>query len=374
MLEHRHRTTATRRATRLAIGLLVISLATVLTAGPISARSTQAEPGGGIGLRLVEAPVNAPDDPRARIYIVDHLAPGTTIERRVEVSNTSGAAEEIVLYAAAATIEGGTFLGSPGQTPNDLSSWTSVTPGTTTVAAGAVADALVTIAIPDDAAPGEQYAVVWAEARSAPEGGSGVVQVSRVGIRLYVSVGAGGPPAADFEVETLTAERSPDGVPVVSAGVRNTGGRALDLIGTLDLTNGPGGLGAGPFPAELGSTLAIGDTATVRIALDEQVPDGPWDAVVMLSSGLTVRSAEATLSFASNGARDSVTAVPPAGDPNRYPLTGGVAAAVLLVALAWAFQRRRRHLRGIHTAVAGRLLNTDPTMVARMAGDAEGVP
>lgn len=63
----------------------------------------------------------------------------------------------------------------------------------------------------------------------------------RVGIRLYVLVGAGNPPAADFAVESLTAARSADGLPVVRAAVRNTGGRALDLSGTLRLVAGPTG-------------------------------------------------------------------------------------------------------------------------------------
>jgi hypothetical protein len=71
--------------------------------------------------------------------------------------------------------------------------------------------------------------VVWAEARSTPSAGGGITQVSRVGIRVYLSVGPGGPPAADFTIDSLTARRSPDGRPVVLASVHNTGGRALDM-------------------------------------------------------------------------------------------------------------------------------------------------
>jgi hypothetical protein len=37
---------------------------------------------------------------------------------------------------------------------------------------------------------------------------------------------------------------------------RTTGGRALDISGTLTLTAGHGGLQAGPFPVTLGTTLA----------------------------------------------------------------------------------------------------------------------
>ncbi|MFF7901895.1 hypothetical protein ACFZCV_24290 [Streptomyces sp. NPDC007920] len=42
-----------------------------------------------LGVKLLEAPVERKDDPRASSYIVDHLAPGSTIHRRVEVANDS---------------------------------------------------------------------------------------------------------------------------------------------------------------------------------------------------------------------------------------------------------------------------------------------
>ena len=163
---------------------------------------------GSIGIRLVDAPVTAREDPRAQIYIVDHLAPGTVITRRIEVSNTTGGTARLRLYAAAASIDKTSFLGAAGDTANDLSTWTSVVPGEPDVPAGGKLTATVTIAVPADAAPGEQYGVVWAEARSAPGAGGGVTQVSRVGIRLYVSVGPGGAPAAAFTIDTLTARRS----------------------------------------------------------------------------------------------------------------------------------------------------------------------
>jgi hypothetical protein len=330
-----------RWVTRLAVVALVLGLANVLTGAPLSAGPAQQPPAGGIGLRILDVPVETKDDPRARLYIVDHLAPGTVVERRVEVANTTGSSQGVVLYAAAATIDDGTFTGAPGRTRNDLASWTSVNPGAGTVPAGGTTTALVTIAVPADAAPGEQYGVVWAEARSAPTHDRGIEQVSRVGIRLYVSVGPGGAPAADFEITALTAERSSTGGPVVSATVHNTGGRALDMTGMLALTNGPGGLSAGPFPAELGSTLATGDTESVRISLDERLPDGPWDAVVTLQSGLTERRAEATITFPANGAAAPVTITEESpGAP--WALVIGVGAGLaLLVAIGLLIRRRR---------------------------------
>ena len=73
------------------------------------------------------------------------------------------------------------------------------------------------------------------------------------------------------------------------------------MSGTLQLTGGPGGLSAGPFPATLGTTLAIGTTEPVTIALDMRVPAGPWDALITLQSGLLQRTARATVIFPARG-------------------------------------------------------------------------
>lgn len=314
--------------------VLAALVLTVFIAAPASASTPAARPAtaGGIGLRLLEAPTSAGDDPRARLYVVDHLAPGTVIHRRIEVSNTTASPMRIVLYPAAAAIEDGSFLGAEGHTKNELSTWTSVEPGVSDVPAGGRATASVTIDVPQDAAPGEQYGVVWAEVRSAPVAEGGVIQVSRVGIRIYLSVGPGGAPAADFTIDSLTAERSADGQPMVLATVHNTGGRALDMNGTLKLLRGPGGLSAGPFAATLGTTLAIGDTESVTIALDEELPAGPWDARITLRSGLLERTARATITFPATGASPSVitTAVRPA----RLYLIAASLVVLLLVGIA----------------------------------------
>ena len=312
----------------------VVSVAAPRTAG------AQEEPGG-IGLRLVETPVAAKDDPRARIYIVDHLAPGAIIERRVEVSNSTTTNHHVSLYAGAATIHDGTFVGAAGRISNELSRWARVTPGEIEIAAGEKLTATIAIAVPHDAAPGEQYGVVWAEAKSGAADGGGVAQVSRVGIRLYVSVGPGGPPAPDFTVESLTAARSAEGKPMVTATVRNTGGRALDLRGSLLLSDGPGGLNAGPFPADLGRTLAIGDTQTIAITLDDRLPAGPWHAEVTLTSGLTERRGEASITFPESGTAATVAVQKPGSAP-RWPAP---AAAVVILALGLVGLRHFRRAR-----------------------------
>jgi hypothetical protein len=328
----------------LLLGVLVVvsPLFVVANAFGASAEAAATTSTGSVGIRLVDVPVSAANDPRARLYIVDHVAPGAVIERRIEVSNTTSSALRVALYAAAATIGAASFIGEEGHTANDVSSWTSVSPSAPEIPAGRTVTAMVTIAPPIDAAPGERYAVVWAEVGSVPTNGDRVIEVNRVGVRVYLSVGRGGSPASDFAIDSLTAERSDQGRPVVVAAVHNTGGRALDVSGTLQLSSGPGGLSAGPFPASLGVTLAIADTKQVTITLDEVVPAGPWNARVTLRSGLIQRSATATITFPSNGVSAPVKTATAHRASDRGAIAGAVALALLASAAAGVLLLRQR--------------------------------
>ena len=264
---------------RLGIVMLVLG---VLLGGVGAARAQT----GSIGIRILDAPTNRSDDPRAKVYIVDHVAPGTTISRRVEVSNDTDATQHIETYAAAASVSNGAFRFGEGHSRNEIATWTTVEPSRADFAAGEKRNVTVKIAVPSDASEGERYEVVWASVgASAPKGG-GIAEVNRVGIRVYLSVGPGGEPPSDFKITELRASRS-DGAPEVTAIVRNTGGRALDLSGKLVLDDGPGALRAGPFPATLGTTLGIGATDAVSVKLDKAIPPGPWKAKLTLESGLT---------------------------------------------------------------------------------------
>ena len=112
---------------------------------------------------------------------------------------------------------------------------------------GASAFETVTINVPKTASAGERYAVVWAEVSTpAPATGSGVKLVNRVGVRLYLSIGPGGAPPSNFVIGSLTAERSATGRPLVVATIHNSGRRTINISGNLTLSNGPGGLRAGP--------------------------------------------------------------------------------------------------------------------------------
>ena len=312
-----------------------------LAAPPGASTPTVGAPSGGsLGVRLSEVPADTQDDPRARLYLIDHLAPGTTITRRIEVSNSGQGTLPVRLYPAAASVHAGAFQFAPGDTANSLTSWTSLDPAVLDVAGDAAAGATVRIAVPADAAPGEHYAVIWAEPATDSAATPAGVQVrNRVGIRVYLSVGPGGSPEAAFRIEALTAERDDGGHPVVLATVHNTGGRALDLSGTLSLGAGPAGLSAGPFPAQLGTTLAPGETEPVRFTLDPQLPAGPWEAAIELRSGLVQETATATITFPAAGA------APPVPTNGGAGWTPWLATGMLLVTVVIAAARRRRHRR-----------------------------
>ncbi|MFC8231643.1 hypothetical protein [Streptomyces sp. NPDC057284] len=153
----------------------------------------------------------------------------------------------------------------------------------------------MTIAVPRDAAPGERYAVVWAQVRGGR--GGGIALVSRTGIRMYLSVGGHNPPAPNFTARTMTAQRGRDGRAIVRAQIINTGGRALDLSGTLKLASVSGSLSAGPYQVQLGTSLAPHQSEPVMIPVTDEVADGPWRATLELRSGLLVKKFHAKIRF-----------------------------------------------------------------------------
>ncbi|GHS88470.1 hypothetical protein AGMMS50218_12400 [Actinomycetota bacterium] len=331
-------------------------LPTALATGraPAAAAAETADPGS-VGIRLLDIPAEAQDDPRARTYVVDELAPGTTVQRRVEVSNTTSAPLSVEVYASAAAIVDDSFTGAEGRTQNELSSWTSLDQDVLEIPAGAAAQATVTIAVPADAPQGEQYAAVWAQASGAA---GQIAIVNRVGIRMYVAVSGDNPTAAAFTVDSLTASRGADGAATVQAQVHNTGGRALDLSGTLVLVQVGGNVSAGPYPVDAGTTLAPGETAPVVVSVTDDVADGPWDATVDLASGLTLGSGTAQITFpAATGAAPPVTAavVVDSGMPMILVAAIGVAILLVLALTILVLRRRRRgrrrlRVRGAHAS------------------------
>jgi hypothetical protein len=335
---------------RRAVGLLAALVGGISLAGPAALASPIGAPGAAdsaspaptaspgansFGIRLVDVPVAEAADSRAWRYIVDNLHPGTVIHRRVEVDNISPAVARVGVYADAATIKGGMFVGDAGHTRSELTAWTSLSQPALTLAPGASALDTVTIRVPPDAAEGERYEVIWAQETSRAQSPRqfAVTEVNRVGVRVYLAVGPGGGPTANFAITSITTGRLADGSPEVLARVRDTGGRAVDLAGNLKLADGPGGASAGPFTFQSGLTLAPGQSGGMRAVLSKATPAGIWHVTVTLHSGITTRQARATVQILSQQPAGLVL-------PARSLAVGGTLLVVAGLA-AWFIRRKR---------------------------------
>ncbi|MEY2568615.1 MAG: hypothetical protein QOE35_3144 [Actinomycetota bacterium] len=328
--------------------VVAVSVAGALCAPATAALAQVPAPPRGIGAKLLEGPADSLDNPRAHEYIIDHLAPGTTISRKIGFSNGGSRPADLTFYAAASEIHDGAFVPGAGHAANDLTSWTTFAPTSATVPPGHTVPVTVTIAVPVDATRGERYAAALAEHASEPAAGGGVASVSRVGIRIYLSVGPGGAPTTAFSIDSMTALRNADGIPLVTAQVHNTGERAIDLAGDLQLTNGPSSLSAGPFAVRTVSTLKPDDSGAVTVALDRELPSGPWDARITLTSGVTSGSGTARLTFPiDNAASAGPTTVHRQGaTQSRFrEFAVADAAAVILIVLILSVTARRRRRR-----------------------------
>jgi len=240
------------------------------------------------------------------------------------------------VYAAAAGIDHHRFLLIPGRPKNELSSWTSLDHSVLNLRPHGKAVVRVTIKVPPTASKGERYGVIWEQTTNRPDATHNVGTVNAVGIRMYLDIGRGGEPPSGFRVEKLTPLRDKAGRPELLAQVHNTGGRALDISGTLTLTEGPGGLNAGPYAATTGVTLTPGATAPVTVVLDKRIPNGPWKIRLTLQSGMTKERVTTTITFPTVGIGKATTMTLPLPIPI---LLAGLAA---LTALGTTLIYRRR--------------------------------
>lgn len=332
------------------ISAIMLALATGIlspvASAATSARLSAAPPGspGSFGVRLVDVPVSEADNQRALRYIIDYLPTGAVIHRRIRIVNQEPRTARFSVYPDAAHIIHGLFVGYSGATRSELTDWISVQHPEVTLPAGATSMDMITIKVPRSATRGEHYGVIWVQqagrARVAPRFGAfGVTEVFRVGVRIYLAVGRGGAPPTRFDIASIVGHRSASGQPVIVAHVDNTGGRAVDLNGSVRLTDGPGHTSSAPFPAQRTVTLAPGHSWNVTFAAPKSLPDGSWRATVTLVSGLSEAEATDTIQVAPIvAAQASLSAM-----QWIWLVLGGLVLVVVVVMGWYALQHRPRH-------------------------------
>lgn len=254
-------------------------------------------PESGIGIRILEKPIQDKGNRRADNYFVDTLHQGDEVKKRIEVKNYNYDDVVVDLYTTEAKIENSSFVGAERGNQNDLARWIALPVDKIEIEARKAATVEFTIKIPQDAEDGERYAAVWAQPRisTAPDE-QGIALTSRVGLRSYVLVGDP-VPEGSFDVIQKRFERSPSNTPILVVRVRNTGQRALDISATASLSEGPGGAKAGPFVSDSGLTLPIAGEDDITVYLADGLPNGPWKAHLLLESGTIQNSYEFEGSF-----------------------------------------------------------------------------
>jgi hypothetical protein len=322
-----------------AVVLTIATTALYAQTTAFASKSKEAASAGTLGIRLLAASGAVSTNPLASPYIVARLAPSSVLTRVVEIDNNSSRPIAVALYLAAASLRHGTFVFAAGDARNELTSWTSVVKKVIPLAPRSDAYDTVTVRVPSDAPQGNEYAVLWAAVSATPPGGQGITLVSRVGVRLYVAIGRGGGAPSNFVLGTLRAGRGLSGAPSLLATIHNCGANTLDLNGFWMLSNGPGGLHAGPFAATLGVVLAPGASERATVIFAPNFPRGPWRASLNVRSGLLSRSTSRTISFPSRFAARGQSS----SDQRDVQL--GFIGFVLLAGASFLFTIRRRRRR-----------------------------
>jgi hypothetical protein len=171
--------------------------------------------------------------------------------------------------------------------------------------------------------------------------GFAVTEVSRVGVRVYLTVGRGGVPPTSFDVTSITGQWSASGQPLIVAHVNNTGGGAIDLSGDVTLADGPGNTRAGPFRAEQIVSLAPGQSWNVTLAVPKSLPDGSWLAKVTLVSGLTRATGTAAIRIG------PIVAAPAGLSAMQWIWLALGGLAVVLAVVMWQYALRHRRHRAL---------------------------
>jgi hypothetical protein len=332
---------------RRALGVILLTAAagiSIPAAAVASTTLTTSQNSQRFGARLVDVPVSDAHNPRGLRYIIDFLHPGMVIRRRIMVISQESRKATFTVYPDAAEIKKGYFIGDADHTRNELTTWTGVQHSRVTLGPGKSVMDLVTIRVPKVATRGEHYGVIWVQQTAMVHRPHGVAikEIARVGIRMYLAIGKGGAPPTRFTVSSIAGHKSPTGKPYLTAVVHNTGGRAVDVSGTVRLTDGPGGSSAGPFSLQRVVTLAPGQSQPVTLAPPRSLPSGPWLASIRLVSGMTVERASATISFS------PMTSTSFWLKPITIIWVGAIAALILIgVWIGWR-SRRTWQPRGAH--------------------------
>jgi hypothetical protein len=202
---------------------IVMACVAVMLAGlaaPVGAAAAPPPPPtGNGGFNFGVRPWASPGAPARSAFTFD-VAPGQTVDDRVELVNSGDSPKPFYVYASDAyttEIGGGFALQLRTDRPRDAAAWTVLPVTQYTVPARSAALVPFQITAPADAAPGDHTAAIVAEEVVPPstlDHGAGVVPVHRVAARVYLRVQ--GPVHPSLQIERLTVSRREPVIPYLT--------------------------------------------------------------------------------------------------------------------------------------------------------------
>lgn len=328
----------TPRSTPLALCAAALAAALGLLAVPPAA-AAEGSPKDAVSWSVSPADETGED---GRVSIQRELDPGESAEENIIVRNLG--AEDVVFALSAADgfyTDAGRFDMLPSdQESVDAGSWITIAQDVE-IAAGESAIVPFTIAVPDDAEPGDHAAGVAASVVSVKSDGAeatGVGVESRVGVKVITRVAGDIVPA--FAVQDVRTEYRVDPSPfqagslTVSFDVENTGNARMDAAGELHVA---GQTVAFPAEGERAQVLLPGESRSFTLEVDDVWP------LFLLTGDLTVAPIAASLDGDEIAVDPATTSLVVWAMPwPQLLLVAGVALIVL--ALAWNRIRARRRV------------------------------
>lgn len=243
------------RASRLVVLVLVAAVAGV----PGGAPAAGAEVSVGITPSVVDLRVGA----------------GTRQDRRLTISNEGDEAFSVGVAVS-------TLPGAPEA--RSAVPWLAVASPRLTLAAGAVAELTVTIAVPPGLASGGYYAAVTVTTERQEVTGPGAAVAGELVVPFLITVDGSGESTTQVVVDRFAAVLEPDGRTGFRAEVRNTGNTYVTLRGAVEV-----GVGRGPSTDEVAFRGPVLLLPAATAVLQGRSP-------LLLESGQTYR-ADAVLDF-----------------------------------------------------------------------------
>lgn len=150
------------------------------------------------------------------------LSRGESVTKSLTVANRGSASQEIIFYAAPYGVEGKQYtpVFTTEQDTVNPAKWVTITEDTYTVEPSKVTYVPYTVTVPETAAPGGYYAVVFTETQ--PNDSTGIDARGRIGNILYITVK--GAAKTSFSANAVTNLQVMVGVaPQVVTDIENTG-------------------------------------------------------------------------------------------------------------------------------------------------------